>query len=69
MKTLFSRWNNAPSSEDKDSLLQPFSWSSTHHLTTATPLAQILPLHPVKDLKAASSHEPEANAASPDPYD
>jgi len=42
---------NAPPSKDEGSLLQPFSWSSTHHLTTATPLSQILPLHPVKDLR------------------
>jgi hypothetical protein len=50
MKMLFSRWNDTPhKTEDKS--FQPFSWSSTHRLTTAKPLSQILPLHPVKDQK------------------
>ena len=40
---------------------------ATHHLTTATPLSQILPLHPVKDQKPCLERaRPKQNTASPD---
>ena len=56
MKMLFSRWNNTPPSKDGDLLFQPFSWSSTHHLTTATasPRYSLFTLSKIKNLAASA---------------
>src|ERR1700719_4699194 len=58
---IFSRWNNASLRQPTQRpLLQPFSWSSTHRLTTATPLSQILPLHLSKIKNLASSSKAQS---------